>query len=757
METNEYGYTHEAQHPKALTKEHLSYLKTISPMKEIYTYPNGVTVPIHPMCINCQARHFLKYQTTAVNKGDVVFDVKCKGVPGALLPGSGDMIKKIATEKNISTERAELLVKSTADPVAWAELMFGFNDNDPKAHKLRWYQKAVLRCSSHRIVMRAGRRSGKSFSMAVKLLYYVFNHMVSKGIDTNGKEVLSGPEIIITTPFQAQVDNLFAAIEMILKKNASLVNQVTTKHAGNLYIKSPYYLMEFANGASISGFVTGVEIRADGSGGGSLRGQNADIIYVDEMDMIPPDILDKVIIPILLTRPGTMFFVTSTPIGKAGAFYQLCKARSDFKEIYLPSTVLPHWDPDGKKEVKNLDPNDDSFIAEYMAEFIESSSGVFKAHDVYSAMSNYTYADASPDNTKFWHTKAGVRNRASDLVTVIGIDWNKNAGSEFVVICYDQGNHRWWVAEAHNVSPGRFNAILFKEEVWRLNYKWKPDYIYADEGYGHHIIDDLLYEAERLTILNRDAIVEGETSPITLFDQQKIKLGKRLKKFNFAQKVELTNPVDNTLLEKTGKEFLVENAIRVFEDQRIHFPASDNALSSQLLNYIVLRRSVSTNKPVYGMRQDKIGDHRLDALMLALGGLFLERNPYYSPNARAGQSLPSIISKETLSKRKDVETKESPLPIPGASVNYLKIKHGTGDMTEQQRQLQEKIQKRGDIRGYKEETKSVFEELWERTQSGNGYDNDTRFLYEGRGTAKHHTVNKPKIKSRGTRGGFLNA
>ena len=102
--------------------------------------------------------------------------------------------------------------------------------------------------------------------------------------------------------------------------------------------------MELKNGASIRGFVSGLGVKQDGSGGGTMRGQSADIIYLDEMDMITEDILDKVVTPILLTKPGVKLIATSTLIGKRGKFYQWCLEREDFKEDYYPSSVLPHWE-----------------------------------------------------------------------------------------------------------------------------------------------------------------------------------------------------------------------------------------------------------------------------------------------------------------------------------------------------------------------------------------------------------------------------
>ena len=129
---------------------------------------------------------------------------------------------------------------ATVDPVAWAELMFGFDDEDDK-WRIRNYQKEQLRCSAFRVAAREGRRSGKTFIMALKLLYYAFNLKVSRGRDSEGNEVVMGPSIMIVTPYQAQLTNIFEEIEKLIKRNTELKSQITTGTSDNLYIKTPTY------------------------------------------------------------------------------------------------------------------------------------------------------------------------------------------------------------------------------------------------------------------------------------------------------------------------------------------------------------------------------------------------------------------------------------------------------------------------------------------------------------------------------------
>ncbi|MBI2005650.1 MAG: DEAD/DEAH box helicase family protein, partial [Candidatus Aenigmarchaeota archaeon] len=326
--TNEYGFEHQVPDVQ-LSQEEIEWL--VKNYKIRTSLDNGI--PIHRTCINCQTRQLMKYENfkDPAGKTSNSFSVKCDFIPGALPPGSKDLLKKYQEESNVDSERALLYLKSTIDPVAWLSLMFGFSD-DNSDWRIRDYQKEQQRCTSKRLVLRIGRRGGKTLSVAMKLLYQLFNYEVPRGSDLNGNKVIAGPEIVVITPYQAQIAGVFDAMEMLLKRNKALSSCVITGTSGALYIKTPYYRLQVQDilnedgdivkaGGIISGFVSGIGVKDDGSGGGTIRGTDADIIYLDEMDMIPVQTLDRVIKPLLLTRPGVILYASSTPIGKRDKFY----------------------------------------------------------------------------------------------------------------------------------------------------------------------------------------------------------------------------------------------------------------------------------------------------------------------------------------------------------------------------------------------------------------------------------------------------
>jgi hypothetical protein len=610
---NEYNIEHQDPNAKA-SKELLK------------SFEGKINTDTSRACINCQIRQHYKY---GENK------IKCSFTPRKLPDGAVSKIEQIVKDTKFTEEHATKLLKASIDPVAWCELMFGFSDKDDKWF-IRNYQKEQIRCTSQRVAILEGRRSGKTFAMALKLIYHAYNSKLERGRDAQGKPVFMGPTIMVVTPYQAQLTNIFEEIEKLVKRNVELRAEITSGTGESLYVKTPTFKMVFKNGALIQGFVSGIGMRQDGSGGGTMRGFSANIIYLDEMDMIPGEVLTKVINPILATTPETILYATSTPIGKKGKFYEWCHKRNDFKSDHLPTSILPFWEQIKEDIIRDSTP--DSFLSEYMGVFIEDEKGVFKKEWVSDARVDFSYADTK--DLGLLASKLGLE-AVRDLIIAIGIDWNKNAGTEFYVAGYLPAKGIWIGLDAVNVPATEFSARRWIRELVHLNHKWKPDHIYADEGYGHTIIEDIIYESYTLRSKKDKSDIDLET----------VKIADKLKAFNFASNIHLKDPVTNKDIKKMGKHFLVENTVRVLQERLFFFPYEDEVLKDQFFNYVIEKYNKQNNKPVYGKLNELIGDHRLDALMLALGALVLEES-VFSGN-KMFPSVPSFHKMKEISDKID--------------------------------------------------------------------------------------------------------
>lgn len=617
-ETNKWGYKYLRFDRKPPEK-----------LVQAYVEEYAINTNCHSSCVSCQIHQINKYKNELELRNDKLiretgtglkkwFPIECNYIKKGI---SGDFKEQLQSlvAKGIPEKRAKRILFASVDPMNWIELMFGFDDesqNNPDMMKhwyLRWYQKHLLKCTAKRRVLRQGRRTGKSAGTVLFLLDKIFNYKVFKGINvTTGEEIYSGPKIAIVTPFQSQVSNIFAEFENFLNTNSDLVERVVQR-GSKLYKQTPPLEMEFKNGAIITGFVTGANNKEDGSGGGPIRGANADIIYVDEMDMVPDHIFKNVIQPILYTKPYTMMVGSSTPIGKKGTFYKWCLETPEYKEIYIPSTALPHW-PMIEEEALS-ESTEESFRAEYMAEFITDSYGVFKSEYIHAARSNYSY-DMTHDPL-FW--AENYNENFNEFVICIGIDWNKTIGTEFSVVGWSPRTGHFWVLENTVMPPSKYSGEAYKEETKRLNFKWNPKYIYCDEGHGHFLIENLQVEATYI----------ASKPDKSLYDLSVAELGQKLRTVNFSSNLKLFNPGTGLYFEKYAKSFLVENAVQIFERTKICFAEDDKILVKQLGNYIQVKKQ-ENGKIVYGMENETIGDHRLDALMLALGGLVKEESIFSS-------------------------------------------------------------------------------------------------------------------------------
>lgn len=145
------------------------------------------------------------------------------------------------------------------DPVKWAQVFLRiFNPVTKKEEPwtARWYQAIMLRDKSIKKVYRCGRRTGKTETMVVDMLWRAFTN--------------KNYRIVVVTPYENQIRLIFMRINEILRTSPLVANEVVTN------TKNPY-LIKFKNESAIIGFTAGNDAA-------SVRGQKADWLYMDEVD-----------------------------------------------------------------------------------------------------------------------------------------------------------------------------------------------------------------------------------------------------------------------------------------------------------------------------------------------------------------------------------------------------------------------------------------------------------------------------------------
>lgn len=187
--------------------------------------------------------------------------------------------------------------------------------------------------------------------------------------------------VLFVTPYENQVRMIFMRIKELIEASPLLKPEVVRS------TQNPFQLV-LKNGSAILGFTTGA---SSGSGAPSIRGQRADYIFMDEVDYMHDADFDT-IMTIAAERPDIGIFMSSTPTGRRGKFYQACTDKKlGFTEHYHPSTHNPNWNEQMEAEFR-AQLSEQGYIHEILAEFGTEETGVFNKEKVDKASSYEYYA-----------------------------------------------------------------------------------------------------------------------------------------------------------------------------------------------------------------------------------------------------------------------------------------------------------------------------------------------------------------------------
>ena len=578
-------------------------------------------------CVVCQICHIEKYKVNYVDtKANSLkkigenpnlmpthpFQIKCRTIPEDYRDAAEKRIGRTLNE-----EEKEILV-SLADPVSFAKKYFGWT--------ARKHQEVSLRCSSKKKVLRWGRRSGKSDSFAIEILWNIFTRSVNYQLP-NGETGKRGIKVLVIAPYDSQVSEIFDKIRNFLDLSPELKE-------GSTYIKSPFHKYVFPNKAEIRGFTTGSHDAE------SVRGQDADIIFIDEADYMSEGDY-RTILPVANSKPNVPLRVASTPKGKRENYWKWCLNDPQWKEFYFPTPVIDIT-PVAQTQITwaemrrgmRSEYTRDGWLQEVMAIFIAMAAGVYQPEFISRAHKPYTYEEMRQKKL----------NNSLELLGwkySIGVDWNSNAGTWIYVTGYNP-KYGFKVFDVSNVPKQDFTQLMGLEKIIELIEFWKPKYVYVDAGHG----------ATNWEMLQLWAQEHPETHGCSIKEN--------IKKYEFGGVVEIREATTQKIVKQPAKAYMVENSVRKFEDNNIVFSSKDKTLTDQLLNYIIKSRSES-GKPLYDQENKQIGDHALDAFNLSLVAWAIEEGIFapnsFDPITRVGV-LGSALHKLKEKIKREEEAKE---------------------------------------------------------------------------------------------------
>jgi phage terminase large subunit-like protein len=207
----------------------------------------------------------------------------------------------------------------------------------------RQIHDAINKGSEKYYALNIGRQFGKTLLGINQLLYWAINDR--------------GCQIAWVTPVYKQGKKVFAELER------------ATKNSG---------LFEFnKSDLRVTGFGSSIEFFS-GERPDNIRGNTFHYMVVDEMAFTRPELWNEVLSATVMVKGRKVIFI-STPKGK-NHFHTLCMQPNydpRYKYIHFTSYENPMIAPEELEERKRSLP-DHIFRQEYLAEFIDNASGLFK-------------------------------------------------------------------------------------------------------------------------------------------------------------------------------------------------------------------------------------------------------------------------------------------------------------------------------------------------------------------------------------------
>lgn len=534
--------------------------------------------------------------------------IKCDG----LLSGKSKIPEQF--RHHFSEEEMDI-VEQSINPYYWAEKNIDIKNENPstKLFMPRWYQEQFLRCSARRKTIRAGRRIGKSQGITMGLLH--------KMLTTEKYYVL------VVAPYDAQAEEIYVKAKQILNNLNEPYDEIVESAK-----ESPNYQIKLRNGSRLRCFTAG------SSGAAQVRGQPANLIYIDEVDYLGQKDFNS-ILAILLDKPDTELWVTSTPDGEK-QLYRLSQDKA-YKEFHFPSFVLPHYNDDIDNDLRSQS-DDMGYVQEVMAEFGTSRAGVFQKYfiDLCSKLSINNTDQASV-----------LANRRNYIITM-GCDWNhEGIGTRIVALAYDRVNKLFFIVDKATVSKEGWTQTAAMEKIIELNRKYVFDKVYVDRGFGYTQVETL----KSFAIAQFGKLPKGHPDLMLA----------EIVGVDFSSKIEVQDPYTNQMVKKDVKPFMVSILNKVIEKVAIKFDEKfDLAIIAQLKGYEE-KRSAS-GKPTYFASSATVGDHDLDALLLAMFAFNVEYDEIFS--AMKSQLAINVLS------AKDVHGKDIKHLNPNHNQTTLEIK-----------------------------------------------------------------------------------
>lgn len=478
---------------------------------------------------------------------------------------SNDIINKIS-ERTRSLKRGSFKT-TTRTKIVSIEYIGEHETYDievEKRHNFIANNIVVHNCSAQSKVIRVGRRSGKTYMMALMMVQEML--------------VNEGYRVLVVSPYAVQT----AEVIKTFKDLCSRLPENPIKSSK----QTPAWEINFHNGSILMGFTAATN--AD-----SVRGQTANRIVLDEVDDIPEAAIVSVM-AIKMSVPDVKVWRSGTPKGERN----LHRAEQDplNKCFHYPSYVIPHYNDKMDASLRAEMGDGIGYVQEVMAIIGVANNQVFQSMFLNRAQ-----------NKALFITATDVLNDRARFIVVLGVDWNHDkVGSRLIVMAYDKVSPQVYIIDKEIVAVEGFTQHAAQDKIITLNRKYSCDHIFVDKGFGTTQVANI----KQFALAQVGTVPKGHPD-LKLLDITAI---------DFGSVTEILDPVSGETLRTPTKQMAVLNTVEMLEKDLLALhPKEDHDIILQFKNYV--EKSRNKNRITYGYLSKKIGDHDLDAIMIGLFGL----------------------------------------------------------------------------------------------------------------------------------------
>lgn len=295
---------------------------------------------------------------------------------------------------------------------------------------------------------------------------------------------------------------------------------------------------------------------------------------------------------IFMDNPDVAVWKSGTPKGELNLYNAAQEQHT--KEFHYPSFVIPHYSDQIDNQLRG-EMDEIGYIQECLALYGASSNGIFQISFIEEACSKLDKV-----------TLLDVLANRSRYITIIGVDWNHDqVGTRIVTIAYDKINPQFYIIRKDKIALEGWTQQKAIDTIIKINRRVRADHIYVDAGFGATQIGELRMFGE-----TQKGKVDIDSPDLKLVDVQAV---------DFGSTIEVKDPTSKETFKQGMKQFIVQNTVQVLEKQLLSLDKDeDKDIISQMKNYV--QKSRNKGKVVYGCVSKKIGDHDLDAFMIALFG-----------------------------------------------------------------------------------------------------------------------------------------